>query len=84
MRVDQISLLAAFGAVAGPAFFAGGFRDLRLKRLIQNTPTSRIRSAAMGLVEVNGVIECRSTVAARKRSVPAGSAFDPQSRPVTE
>jgi len=64
MRVDQISLLAAFGAVAGPAFFAGGFRDLRLKRLIQNTPTSRIRSAAMGLVEVNGVVECRSTVAA--------------------
>ena len=64
MRVDQISLLAAFGAVAGPAFFVGGFRDLRLKRLIQNTPTSRIRSAAMGLVEVNGVVECRSTVAA--------------------
>jgi E3 ubiquitin ligase len=64
MRPDQVSVLAALGAVAGPVLFAGGFRDLRLKRLIQNTPTSRIRSAAMGLVEVNGVIGCRSTVSA--------------------
>ena len=64
MRFDQLSLFAALGAVAGPALFARGFRDLRLKRLIQNTPTSRIRSMAMGLAEVNGVISCRSMVAA--------------------
>ena len=64
MRLDQVSVLAGFAAVAGPVLFAGGFRDLRLKRLIQNTPTSRIRSAAMGFVEVNGVISCRSMVAA--------------------
>jgi hypothetical protein len=33
----------------------GGFRLLALKRLMQNTPTSKIRSIAMGLVEVQGV-----------------------------
>ena len=64
MTLDHFSVVAAVGAVAGPILFAGGFRDLRLKRLIQNTPTSRIRSAAMGLVEVNGVIGCRSVVSA--------------------
>lgn len=40
-------LLAAF-------FFISGFRLLQLKRLIQNTPTSKIRSIAMGRVEVHG------------------------------
>jgi hypothetical protein len=64
MRLDQVSMFAALAAVGGPALFASGFRDLRLKRLIQNTPTSRIRSVAMGLAEVNGVIGCRSMVAA--------------------
>ena len=64
MRFDQLSMFAAMGAIAGPFLLAGGFRDLRLKRLIQNTPTSRIRSIAMGLSEVNGVIGCRSMVSA--------------------
>jgi len=35
--------------------FYGGFRMLRRKRLILNTPTSKVRSAAMGLGEVNGL-----------------------------
>ncbi len=43
------------GACAGVYLFYRGFRILRRKRLIQNTPTSKIRSAAMGLVEVNGL-----------------------------
>jgi len=64
MRLDPFLVFAAMGALAGPALLARGFRDLRLKRLIQNTPTSRIRSMAMGLVEVNGAISCRSMVAA--------------------
>jgi len=64
MRFDNYSLYASLALLGGPALFAGGFRDLRLKRLIQNTPTSRIRSMAMGLAEVNGIIECRSSVAA--------------------
>ena len=43
------------GACAGVYLFYRGFGILRRKRLIQNTPTSKIRSAAMGLVEVNGL-----------------------------
>ena len=42
-------------ALAG-AGLAGwyGFLCLRLKRRVENTPTSRIRSLAMGMVEVKG------------------------------
>ncbi len=32
----------------------GGFYFIRLKRCIENTPTSKIRSIAMGMVEVHG------------------------------
>ncbi len=45
------------GALSGllsAVFFMSGFRLLRIKRLIQNTPTSKIRSIAMGLVEIHG------------------------------
>lgn len=35
--------------------FYRGFRILQRKRLILNTPTSKIRSAALGLVEVSGL-----------------------------
>lgn len=45
------------GALPGAlsaGFFGGGFYCLRIKRLIENTPTSRIRSLAMGMVELNG------------------------------
>ncbi|MDD2714650.1 MAG: hypothetical protein PHW04_02020 [Candidatus Wallbacteria bacterium] len=45
---------AAIGFFAGLYFFYSGFQKLRLKRTIENTPTSKIRSMAMGLVEVNG------------------------------
>jgi hypothetical protein len=64
MRIDSNMVFAGFAAIGGIGLFASGFRDLRLKRLIQNTPTSRIRSMAMGLVEVNGDIGCRSSVTA--------------------
>ncbi len=36
-------------------WFYKGFRLLQRKRLILNTPASRIRSASMGLVEVSGL-----------------------------
>ncbi|PYX36970.1 MAG: hypothetical protein DMG75_08715, partial [Acidobacteria bacterium] len=39
----------------GIFLFVHGFRMLARKRLILNTPISRIRSASIGLVEVNGV-----------------------------
>ena len=54
-----------FAAFVGGIFvFTRGFRDLRVFRLIRDTPTAKIRSMAMGLVEINGEAETRSLVAA--------------------
>jgi hypothetical protein len=47
--------MAAAGGVAGLYLFYRGFRLLQRKRLILNTPASKIRSASMGLVEINGL-----------------------------
>jgi hypothetical protein len=49
----------AFATGAIPLIAAGsllwyGFYFLRMKRQIENTPTSRVRSVAMGMVEVKG------------------------------
>ncbi len=60
----QASLLASSAAIGGPALFFYGFRQLRIRQLIEHTPTARIRSMAMGLVELNGRIESRSRVTA--------------------
>jgi len=46
---------AAAGVAGGLYLFYRGFRLLQRKRLILNTPASKIRSASMGLVEVNGL-----------------------------
>ncbi|MEJ2490168.1 MAG: GIDE domain-containing protein [Desulfuromonadales bacterium] len=35
-------------------FFLAGFHFVRLKRRVENTPTSKVRSLAMGMVEVYG------------------------------
>ena len=43
------------GACVGVYLFYHGFRLLQRKRLIMNTPASKVRSAAMGLVEVSGL-----------------------------
>jgi E3 Ubiquitin ligase len=43
------------GACAGVYLFIHGFLLLQRKRLIMNTPASKVRSAAMGLVEVSGL-----------------------------
>jgi len=48
-------LVALGGAVGGVALFLQGFRMLQYKRLILNTPFSKIRSASIGLVEVSGM-----------------------------
>lgn len=58
------SVLSTAAVVAGPVLFIAGFRALRVRQLIQNTPTSRIRSMAMGLVELNGKVAARSRVVA--------------------
>jgi E3 Ubiquitin ligase len=42
------------GTVIGAVLFFNGFRMLRFKRMILNTPLSRIHSASIGLVEVTG------------------------------
>jgi E3 Ubiquitin ligase len=47
-------LLCLIGLVCGPGAFYQGFRMLRFKRMILNTPLSRIHSASVGLVEVMG------------------------------
>jgi len=64
MASHELAAWATVGLFTGPWLFIRGFRELRTQRLIQNTPTARIRSMAMGLAEVNGVIECRSMVTA--------------------
>jgi len=51
----QLIAVALVGACAGVYLFYRGFRLLQRKRLIQDTPASKVRSAAMGLVELNGL-----------------------------
>lgn len=51
-----IFLLTLFG-ISGIVLFFDGFRLWRRKRLIENIPTSKIRSMAMGLVELYGEAE---------------------------
>lgn len=41
-------------ALQAVGLFWGGFYFIMLKRRVENTPTSRIRSIAMGMVEVHG------------------------------
>ena len=60
MTTDPNTKLFMYGIIGfcvGIFFFIMGFVWLRRKRLIENTPTSKIRSVAMGLVEIYGEIE---------------------------
>ena len=59
-----LSALAVLGAAVGVYLFFQGFRMLQYKRLILNTPFSKIRSASMGLVEVSGTPTGPKTIAA--------------------
>lgn len=61
----RLAFYAAVGVVAGIFLFYRGFRMLQFKRLVLNTPFSKIRSASMGLVEVSGT-------AAGPQTIPAG------------
>ncbi len=58
-----VSLFATLGVPFGAWLFFAGFRSWRIQRLIEDTPTARIRSMAMGLVELSGQVEHRSRVA---------------------
>src|SRR6266478_948084 len=48
-------LLSTVAIIGGLYFFFRGFPLLARKRLLLNTPTSKIRSASLGLVEISGV-----------------------------
>lgn len=60
----KLQFWAAVGAIAGVFLFLRGFSMLRCKRLIMNTPSSKIRSASMGLVEISGTAKGPQTVPA--------------------
>ncbi len=66
----RLILWAAMGAVFGLVLFYRGFQMLRYKRLVLDTPESKIRSAAMGLVEIEGTAKGPQTI-------PAGITGDP-------
>ncbi|HKQ56358.1 MAG TPA: GIDE domain-containing protein [Candidatus Eisenbacteria bacterium] len=60
MAAGEATIWASAALASGPWLYWRGFRTLRTRRLIANTPTARIRSMAMGLVEINGRVEPRS------------------------
>ena len=56
MADDRLFSYSAIGFFAGLFLFWKGFSWLKQKRLIENIPTSKIRSIAMGLVEIYGEV----------------------------
>lgn len=66
----HVEFWAAVGAILGVVLFIRGFQMLRYKRLVLNTPESKVRSAAMGLVEIEGMAKGPQTI-------PAGISGDP-------
>ncbi len=48
--------------VTGLLLFYNSFKQWQKKRIIENIPTSIIKSAAMGLVEIYGVVKCNNTI----------------------
>lgn len=56
--------VATMALASGLPWFAKSFRELRTQRLVRDTPTARIRSMPMGLVELCGQAEPRSELAA--------------------
>jgi hypothetical protein len=60
----RLSIAAGAALVCGPWLFVRGFRHLRTCRVIRDTPTARIRSMAMGRVELHGEVIPRSGITA--------------------
>jgi hypothetical protein len=67
---DDGIVIAVIGAFFGVYLFYRGFCLLQRKRLILNTPASKVRSAAMGLVEINGLAAGPYTITAPITDVP--------------
>ncbi len=68
MSESTEAILAAL--VGGPALLSWGLFSLQKKRLVENTSTSRVRSAAMGLVELSGTSQERTRDQAPVSRVP--------------
>ncbi|MGB9074520.1 MAG: GIDE domain-containing protein [Terriglobales bacterium] len=62
--VNGLTVLSLAGIAGGLYVFFLGFHLLARKRLLLNTPASKIRSAALGLVEVSGVATGPHTIPA--------------------
>jgi hypothetical protein len=60
----RLPFWAVLVAAVGIFLFIRGFVMLRYKRMILNTPASKIRSASMGLVELSGMAEGPQTIPA--------------------
>ena len=69
-QLGWFGLMALLGMYAGIFLFFRGFRLLQHKRLILDTPFSKIRSASIGLVEVSGMPTGPQTI-------PAGITGEP-------
>jgi hypothetical protein len=54
ISINYLTVLSLIAMAGGLYFFFAGFQLLARKRLLLSTPTSKIRSAALGLVEVTG------------------------------
>lgn len=67
---DDLWLYASIGSAIGVYLFYSGFRMLQRRRLILDTPASKIRSASMGLVEVSGLAAGPYTIPAPVTGVP--------------
>jgi len=70
MSDTRLPAYVTVGAFAGVYLFYRGFRMLQRKRLIQNTPTSKVHSASMGLVEISGLATGPSTIPAPVSAMP--------------
>ena len=51
------SLVSFSGLIGGLWSFITGLNKLRQKRMVENTPTSKIRSLSMGRVEIQGTVD---------------------------
>ena len=56
MTMVSTIVISLGAAIVGIGFLIWGLLSFKVKRLIENIPTSKIRSIAMGLVEIFGVV----------------------------
>lgn len=62
--IKHLTILSSIAIVGGLYFFFLGLHMLARKRLLLTAPRSQIRSAASGLIEVNGIASGPNTISA--------------------